>query len=150
MLCYLEPACEVSHWDGLQHIDNPEEHPFYHVIPDPNDSLIAFGRERAWRYVCEKNLEPCPMENRNIDVDLAPEWIYNSAAGVYIPPDDLVFRHGGQLNDDGVTENCLKELKVCSVQALSSCIFLLFFSVSRHVVGGYGHPLGLHSRVFYD
>jgi hypothetical protein len=74
--------------------------------------MIAFGGERAWRYVCEENLEPCPIENRNIDVDLEPEWTYDSALGEYNPPDDLVLRHGGQLNDDGMTEKCLKELKV--------------------------------------
>lgn len=107
-----EPAYEVTHWDGLQHIDDPEKHPFYHVIPDPNDTMVAFGGERAWRYVCEANLEACPIESRNIDVDLEPEWSYDAIEGKYVPPDDLVFRHGGQLNDDGVTEKCLKELKV--------------------------------------
>ncbi|KAG7353510.1 hemimethylated DNA binding domain yccV-containing protein [Nitzschia inconspicua] len=113
-----EPVYDVTNWDGLQHIDNPERYPFYHVIPDPNDTMIAFGGERAWRYVCEDNLEPCPMESRNIDVDLEPEWNFDDSAGMYVPPDDLLFRHGGQLNDDGVTENCLKKLKETIISLL--------------------------------
>jgi hypothetical protein len=148
MLCHTEPACDVSHWDGLQHIDNPEEHPFYHVIPDPNDTMIAFGRERSWRYVCEKNLEPCPNEQRNIDVDLEPEWMYDSAAGMYIPPDDLVFRHGGQLNDDGLTERCLRELRV-SVNLFLSKNFFHTFSQFSPRLGCHGRSFGFYSRVFY-
>jgi hemimethylated DNA binding protein len=107
----VEPAYEVTHWDGLQHIDNPEQYPFYHVIPDPRDVLVAFGGERPWRYVCEENLEACPGNNRSIDVDLEPEWSYDSSSGTYNPPNDLVFRHGGNLKDDGITEKCLQEMK---------------------------------------
>jgi hypothetical protein len=107
-----EPAYEVTHWDGLQHIENPEQYPFYHVIPDRSDVMVAFGGERPWRYVCEENLELCPQDNRDLDVDLEPEWTTNAKNGAYQPPDELLLRHGGQLEDDGVTENCLEELKV--------------------------------------
>mmetsp|Transcript_7676 Transcript_7676/g.19122 ORF Transcript_7676/g.19122 Transcript_7676/m.19122 type:complete len:806 (-) Transcript_7676:887-3304(-) len=106
-----EPVYEVTHWDGLQHIDNPEQYPFYHVIPDRDDVMVAFGGERPWRYVCEENLEVCPKENRDIDVDLEPEWTTDPKNKKYVPSDELKLRHGEQLEDDGLTENCLKEIK---------------------------------------
>jgi len=107
-----EPAYEVTHWDGLQHIKNPEQYPFYHVIPDRSDTMVAFGGERPWRYVCEENLELCPQENRDLDVDLEPEWIADVSKGTFLPPDELILRHGDQLEDDGLTEKCLGEIKV--------------------------------------
>jgi hypothetical protein len=107
-----EPAYEVTHWDGLQHIDNPEQYPFYHVIPDRSDAMVAFGGERPWRYVCEENLELCPKENRDLDIDLELEWTIDAKTGAYQPSDELLLRHGDQVGDDGVTENCLGELKV--------------------------------------
>jgi hypothetical protein len=128
MLCHAEPVCDVSHWDGLQHIDNPEENPFYHVVPDPSDTMVAFGQERTWRYVCERNLEPCPYENRNIDVDLKPEWFYDSVARIYIPPDEIVFRHGGNHRDDGLTEKCLRELNVRIYLLFRRRVFCHIFS----------------------
>jgi heat shock protein HspQ len=88
-----EPAVDVSMWDGLQHIKDPHEFPFYHVIPDPNDCIEAFGGERSLRYVCEENLEICPADRRNIDVDLGPDWERYRSDGVYIPPDDLKVSH---------------------------------------------------------
>ncbi len=110
--CEKEPAYEVTHWDGLQHIENPEQYPFYHVIPDRGDTMVAFGAERPWRYVCEENLEICPKEDRELDIDLEPEWTVDAESGKYQPPEELSLRHGGQLEDDGITENCLEELKV--------------------------------------
>jgi hypothetical protein len=124
-----EPACEVSHWDGLEDIDNPAQYPFYHVVPDPNDTIVAFGVKRQWRYVCEANLEACPFDRRNIDVDLEPLFQFNASAGVYIPPDDIVFRHGGQLTDNGITEQCMNEIKVSALN-LVPVICLLKLSLS--------------------
>jgi len=115
-----EPAYEVTHWDGLQHIKNPEQYPFYHVIPDRGDVMTAFGGERPWRYVCEENLELCPNEIRNLDVDLEPEWIVDATTGAYRPPDELVLRHGDQLEDDGLTEKCLQEIKTAINSILCS------------------------------
>jgi len=116
-----EPAYEVTHWDGLQHIENPEQYPFYHVIPDRSDVMVAFGGERPWRYVCEENLELCPQENRDLDIDLEPEWTIDVKNGTFQAPDELLLRHGDQLEDDGVTENCLGELK--------NAINFIFFSI---------------------
>ena len=111
-LVVTEPAYDVSRWDGLQHIDNPEEYPFYHVIPDRNDAIVAFGGERPWRYVCEENLEPCPKDNRGLDVDLELEWTNDVKNGKYVPPEELKLRHGEQLEDAEMTEKCLGEIKV--------------------------------------
>jgi hypothetical protein len=75
--------------------------------------MVAFGGERSWRYVCEENLEPCPQGNRDINVDLEPEWSFDKSDGVYVPPEAIVLKHGGDLEDDGITEKCLEEIKVC-------------------------------------
>ena len=102
----------MTHWDGLQHIENPEQFPFYHVIPDRSDIVVAFGEGRPWRYVCEENLELCPEDDRNLDIDLEPGWTTDFENGNYIPPDELSLRHGGDLEDEGLTRNCLEELRV--------------------------------------
>lgn len=112
------PAYEVTHWDGLQHIDKPDQYPFYHVIPDPFDSVAVFGGERPWRYVCEANLECCPEGRRGIDVDLEPEWTYDSTRGEFLPPDLIKFRHGCDLEDYGVTQRCLEEIRVRTATAI--------------------------------
>jgi hemimethylated DNA binding protein len=84
-----EPMMDVSMWDGLQHIDNPQDYPFYHIIPDHNDCIEAFGAERSSRYVCEENLVVCPPDQRSIDVDLEAEWRYDLEKKKYLPPLDL-------------------------------------------------------------
>lgn len=106
-----EPSVDVSRWDGLQHIKNPEMYPFYHIIADRGDTINAFGAERPSRYVCQANLEICPLSERKIDVDLEPEWEYNSAEGMYTLPEDLKFKYGRDLGDDGLTKQCLVELR---------------------------------------
>ena len=112
LLAVTEPAYGVTHWDGLQHIKNPEQYPFYHVIPDRNDVMVAFGGERPRRYVCEENLELCPKENRDLDIDLEPEWTTDVKNVKYVPSDELRLRHGEELEDDGLTAKCLGEIKV--------------------------------------
>ena len=84
-----KPIVDVSRWDGLQHIKDPHTYPFYHIIPDQNDCVAAFGGERPSRYVCEENLIACPHERRKIDVDLEPEWEFDRSTWTYVPPDDL-------------------------------------------------------------
>jgi heat shock protein HspQ len=88
-----QPTVDVSMWDGLQHIKDPHQFPFYHIIPDQNDCIEAFGGERSPRYVCEQNLEICPADRRNIEVDLEPDWERYHSDAVYIPPDDLKVSH---------------------------------------------------------
>jgi hemimethylated DNA binding protein len=106
-----KPTLDVSRWDGLQHIENPMELPFYHVAPDRGDCIQAFGGERVMRYVCEANLEACDENKRLLDVDLDPEWKLDASNGSYIPPVQARFKHGEDLDDDGVTEQCLAKLQ---------------------------------------
>lgn len=87
-----EPMMDVSMWDGLRHIDNPQDYPFYHIIPDQNDCIEAFGAGRPSRYVCEENLVVCPPDQRSIDVDLDVEWRYDLEKKKYLPPLDLKVR----------------------------------------------------------
>ena len=44
--------------------------------------------------------------------DLEPEWTSDVTTGTYRPPDELILRHGSQLEDDGLTEKCLQDIKV--------------------------------------
>ncbi len=113
-----EPSVDVSRWDGLQHIKNPETYPFYHIIPDQGDCIEAFGGERPSRYVCEANLEICPTDRRSIEVDLDPEWEFDASKVQYIPPDDIKFKYGFELGDDGLTKQCLMELRDALTRAL--------------------------------
>jgi hemimethylated DNA binding protein len=106
-----EPVVDVSRWDGLQHIKHPELYPFYHIIPDQQDCIRVFGGERPSRYVCEANLVVCPTSEKNIDVNLGPEWERDRPRGAYIPPDDVKFKYGIDLADDGKTKQCLMELR---------------------------------------
>lgn len=106
-----EPTVDVSRWDGLQHIKNPEMYPFYHIIPDQGDCIQAFGGERPSRYVCEANLVSCPPGETNIGVDLGPEWKHDLSRGNYVPPDDVKFKYGFDLDDDGLTKQCMMELR---------------------------------------
>lgn len=105
-----KPTVDVTRWDGLGHVENPMDLPFYHVIPDQGDCIEVFGGERQMRYVCEENLEECADNRKLLDVDLQPEWEYDSSNGSYIPPAELRFKYGDDLKDDGATERCLKRL----------------------------------------
>lgn len=106
-----EPSVDVSRWDGLRHIKNPEMYPFYHIIPDQGDCIEAFGGVRPSRYCCEANLEICPAVEREIDVDLEPEWELDSTDGRYNPPEDVKFKYGVPLEDEGITKQCLTEMR---------------------------------------
>jgi hemimethylated DNA binding protein len=106
-----KPSIDVSRWDGLGHIDNPNEIPFYHVIPDQRDCVEAFGGERPMRYVCEENLEECLPNRKMIDVDLEPEWERDPADGSYVAPAELRFKYGEDLEDEGATERCLLRIQ---------------------------------------
>ena len=87
------PSVDVSRWDGLTEIDQPEQYPFYHVVPDEDDAIAAFGGERPLRYVCEANMQPCPPSDTKLNVDLEPEWVYDPTNGRYIAPDELKVRN---------------------------------------------------------
>lgn len=120
-------AVDVTHWDGLTDIENPGEFPFYHIVPDQNDCIEAFGGERPFRYVCEANLEQCPRERSFIEVDLEPEWARSSSEPKYDVPDDVRFKYAEDSDEDDVTEECLSAIMVrrCGVKLL---IFMIRLS----------------------
>jgi len=97
-----KPAVDVSRWDGLQDVENPQEKPFYHVIPDVNDCVRAFGAERHFRYVVDDNLEPCPKNQSVIDAPHldTEEWVLNPTEWNYSPPDVLKFKYAESLGED--------------------------------------------------
>lgn len=103
-------AVDVSHWDGLTDIENAGDYPFYHIVPDQNDCIEAFGGERPFRYVCEANLEACPRERSFIDVDLEPEWARSPNESKYVAPDDVRFKYAEDLDEDDVTAECLASI----------------------------------------
>jgi hemimethylated DNA binding protein len=82
-----KPRMDVSNWDGLSHIERPEEKPFYHIYPDANDCIKAFGGTRSFRYVCQDNLELCPVDDPlDFEMTLDPdEWKWDCDVGRYTP-----------------------------------------------------------------
>ncbi|KAL7519912.1 hypothetical protein ACHAWX_004666 [Stephanocyclus meneghinianus] len=84
-----KPHVDVSNWDGLQHVENPQNQPFYHIRPDENDCIRAFGGPRSFRYVCQDNLESCEATELQVD-DLSPrEWRWDKGKGSYIPSEEM-------------------------------------------------------------
>jgi hemimethylated DNA binding protein len=109
-----KPTVDVSRWDGLERIDDPARHPFYHVVPDRNDSIEAFGAERPVRYVCQENLEECPADQRRIDADLEPQdWTWDPATTRYAPSDALRYKYAEDAanEDDGATERGMAKVQ---------------------------------------
>eukprot|EP00934_Nitzschia_sp_Nitz4_P007934 Nitzschia sp. Nitz4//scaffold20_size174350//19231//21539//NITZ4_002080-RA/size174350-processed-gene-0.260-mRNA-1//1//CDS//3329541743//7924//frame0 len=106
---HAAPTVDVSNWDGLQDIENPEQYPFYAVVADQSDCIAAFGGERPTRYVCEANLEMCPADAMQVEVDLDPAWKYGPDG--FTPPEDFVYKYGEDIGDDGLTHQCLLELR---------------------------------------
>jgi len=109
-----KPTVDVSRWDGLAHIANPMDLPFYHVVPDESDCIEAFGGERPMRYVCEENLEMCWEERRLLDVDLGPEWRQSESADAsFIPPEDLQFKYDEAVDNeyDQTVERCMTKIQ---------------------------------------
>lgn len=87
-----KPRMDVSNWDGLADIECPQEKPFYHVIPDVNDCVSAFGGPRHFRYVCQDNLESSPIETTPLDLEMnlnPEEWTWLSEEGRYIPSSEI-------------------------------------------------------------
>ena len=79
----------MSNWDGLTEVDHPEEKPFYHVWPDVNDCIQAFGGPRNFRYVCQDNLELSPPSDKPLELsmDLNPEeWKWDGKR--YLPSEE--------------------------------------------------------------
>jgi heat shock protein HspQ len=86
----IKSKVDVRNWDGLKHIKDPQDQPFYHVIPDENDCIRAFGGSRSFRYVCQDNLEVCETSSKLAVESLNPqEWRWEGLKGVYVPSDEL-------------------------------------------------------------
>jgi hemimethylated DNA binding protein len=125
------PTVDVRNWDGLQHIENPMELPFYYIVPDINDCIQAFNGPRPLRYVCQENLEACPENQKFIQVDekmLGPhEWHRiatvrsratsadttdtSSSKASYMAPFEVRYNFGEDLQDDGLTQDCLSQIE---------------------------------------
>ena len=122
------PKADVSKWDGLQDIEGDvNKMPFYHVIPDLQDTVEAFGQERPFRYVCQENLELCPESEKAIEVALDDEWSASDGESEFTPSDSLKFCHGEKLgDDDDIIVACLNELQVRSRASYRSvCVYTI-------------------------
>ncbi|KAL7541792.1 hypothetical protein ACHAXR_011210 [Thalassiosira sp. AJA248-18] len=102
------PRVDVSKWDGLKDIESPQEKPFYHLYPDVNDCISAFGGPRHYRYVCEENLELSPHNRQPLelsaDLDHHEEWKWDAERGQYVPSAEMKFMYAEDL---GENENTL-------------------------------------------
>ena len=98
------PVTDVSHWDGLQDIANPQSQPFYQIIPDQNDCRNVFGGERSMRYVCQENLErlvtAVDIAGMKIDME-GQDWQWQPDCQRYEAPAMVRFQHGEDLGDNG-------------------------------------------------
>jgi hemimethylated DNA binding protein len=106
-----KPSIDVTKWDGLQDIANPQDIPFYQVVPYQNDCIQAFGAERSLKYVCEANLEACPSDKRVFDVDLPSDWKLEANGSAYSVPVGSKFKYGEDLGDSGLFERCMFRIK---------------------------------------
>lgn len=106
-----QPMYDVRNWDGLQDIVNPSELPFYRVIPNQDDCVQAFGGERPMRYVCQENLETCPQDQRDFQVDMDPGWNKNPYDGNYTPPVVSQFKYGGASDIETLFEQCMEKIE---------------------------------------
>jgi len=101
-----KPRMDVSNWDGLQGVENPNEKPFYHIYPDVNDCIEAFGGPRSFRYVCQDNLE-LSSSNENpleLKLDVDPEeWKWDGEKGNYIASAEMKFMYAEDLGEDETT-----------------------------------------------
>jgi hemimethylated DNA binding protein len=87
-----KPYMDVSRWDGLQDIENPNDKPFYHIRPDVNDCITEFGSPRSWRYVCQDNLEPYDLKHGRIELEMeldSEEWGWDKENGWFAPSEEL-------------------------------------------------------------
>ncbi len=87
-----KPRMDVTNWDGLTDIERPQEKPFFHILPDVNDCISAFGGPRHFRYVCQDNLELGPIEKTQLDLEMhldSEEWKWMSEEGRYIPSSEM-------------------------------------------------------------
>ena len=84
-----KPHVDVTNWDGLQHVNDPQNHPFYHVIPDEDDCIRVFGGPRSFRYVCQENLELCKSTELSVDELNSKEWRWDTAKHAYVPSDEM-------------------------------------------------------------
>lgn len=106
------PKADVSTWDGVQGIvGDVNKMPFYHVIPDLNDTVKAFGQERPFRYVCQDNLVICPPNEQDIEVSLDEGWSASEGGLEFKPPNDLKFCHSERVPNDNIVVTCLNDLQ---------------------------------------
>lgn len=87
-----KPHMDVSQWDGLQGVENPNEKPFYHIRPDINDCIREFGGPRSWRYVCQDNLEPYDLKHGRIELEMElneDEWGWDKENGWFAPSEEI-------------------------------------------------------------
>eukprot|EP00571_Detonula_confervacea_P007230 CAMPEP_0172329892 /NCGR_PEP_ID=MMETSP1058-20130122/61118_1 /TAXON_ID=83371 /ORGANISM="Detonula confervacea, Strain CCMP 353" /LENGTH=788 /DNA_ID=CAMNT_0013047085 /DNA_START=10 /DNA_END=2373 /DNA_ORIENTATION=+ len=97
-----KPRMDVSNWDGLTEVENPQEKPFYHVYPDVNDCIRVFGGPRHFRYVCQDNLELIPHNEGPLDLEMDMDsegWKWDGERGRYIPSAEMKFTFGEDLGE---------------------------------------------------
>jgi len=131
-----KPHMDVSQWDGLQGVDNPNEKPFYHIRPDINDCIREFGGPRTWRYVCQDNLEPYDLKHGRIELEMEldeEEWGWDKENGWFAPSEEIRFMHAEDVGDN-------EEAIVETIQKLKDIISDCFLSVQ-----GNGSITGLYS-----
>ena len=114
-----KPRFDVSNWDGLQEVESPMTKPFYHVYPDVNDCIRAFGGPRNWRYCCQDNLELSSHNDNPLEFEMEldeDDWRWDAERGMYVPSAEM------KVSDTSHTSLCHYEPLTKLSTPLSLCM----------------------------
>lgn len=89
------PVVDVAHWDGVEDLALGAEQPFYHILPDHHDCVLAFGAPRDSRYVAQENLEVVPANERLISSERLNQILpqYCDETGQFYVSEELLFQY---------------------------------------------------------
>lgn len=89
------PMIDVSNWEGVVQSTLGVNQPFYHCIPDSNDTLHFLGGVRKLMYVAQENLKMCHALESRIHSDVVPQAFeyYDTTTNSFIPTERIAWQY---------------------------------------------------------
>lgn len=89
------PAIDVSRWEGVLASSLGVNQPFYHCIPDSNDTLHFLGGVRKLMYVAQENLELCHALESRINSDVIPQAFecFDPSTQSFLPTERITWQY---------------------------------------------------------
>lgn len=89
------PAIDVSRWEGVLASSMGVNQPFYHCIPDSNDTLHFLGGVRKLMYVAQENLELCHALESRINSDVIPQAFecFDPSTQSFLPTERITWQY---------------------------------------------------------